>query len=29
MKQIIYCDLDGVLVDFDAGVRDISGKHPK
>jgi len=28
IKQNIYCDLDGVLVDFDKGVYDISDKHP-
>lgn len=25
----LYCDLDGVLVDFDKGVFDIIGKYPK
>lgn len=24
----IYCDLDGVLADFDKGVKDITGKYP-
>jgi len=29
-SHIIYCDLDGVLVDFDAGVRKLCrGKGPK
>lgn len=28
-KYIIYCDLDGVLVDFDKGYKDLTGKSPK
>lgn len=26
--RTIYCDLDGVLADFDEGVKDISGRYP-
>jgi hypothetical protein len=25
----VYCDLDGVLVDFDNGVKDLTGRYPK
>ena len=28
-KYTIYCDLDGVLVDFDKGYKDLTGKLPK
>ena len=27
-KYTIYCDLDGVLVDFDKGYKDLTGKLP-
>lgn len=26
-KYIIFCDMDGVLVDFDKGYKDLTGKH--
>lgn len=29
MKYIIYCDLDGVLVDFDKGYETLTGLHTK
>jgi hypothetical protein len=28
-KYTIYCDLDGVLVDFDKGYKELTGKLPK
>jgi 5'(3')-deoxyribonucleotidase len=28
-KYIIFCDMDGVLVDFDKGYEDLTGKHTK
>jgi len=28
-KYIIFCDMDGVLVDFDKGYKDLTGKHTK
>jgi hypothetical protein len=28
-KYTIYCDLDGVLVDFDRGYKELTGKLPK
>jgi Fe-S-cluster formation regulator IscX/YfhJ len=28
-KYIIFCDMDGVLVDFDKGYEDMTGKHTK
>ena len=28
-KYTIYCDLDGVLVDFDKGYKNLTGKLPK
>ena len=28
-KYTIYCDLDGVLVDFDKGYKELTGKSPK
>ena len=28
-KYTIYCDMDGVLVDFDKGYKDLTGKLPK
>jgi len=28
-KYTIYCDMDGVLVDFDEGYKDMTGKYPK
>lgn len=27
-QVVIYCDLDGCLVDFDAGVKRLTGKFP-
>lgn len=28
IKPIVFCDLDGVLVDFESGVEKLTGKHP-
>ena len=28
-KYTIYCDMDGVLVDFNQGYKDLTGKSPK
>lgn len=28
-QYIIYCDMDGVLVDFDKGYKDLTGMTPK
>jgi 5'(3')-deoxyribonucleotidase len=28
-KYTIFCDMDGVLVDFDKGYEDLTGKHTK
>jgi 5'(3')-deoxyribonucleotidase len=28
-KYIIFCDMDGVLVDFDKGYKDLTGKYTK
>ena len=28
-KYIIFCDMDGVLVDFDKGYEDLTGKNTK
>jgi hypothetical protein len=28
-KYLIFCDMDGVLVDFDKGYKDLTGKHTK
>ena len=28
-QYIIYCDMDGVLVDFDRGYRELTGMTPK
>lgn len=28
-KYLIFCDMDGVLVDFDKGYEDLTGKHTK
>ena len=28
-KYIIFCDMDGVLVDFDKGYEDLTGIHTK
>jgi 5'(3')-deoxyribonucleotidase len=28
-KYIIFCDMDGVLVDFDKGYKELTGKHTK
>ena len=28
-KYIIFCDMDGVLVDFDKGYEELTGKHTK
>jgi len=28
-KYIIFCDMDGVLVDFDKGYEDLTGVHTK
>jgi hypothetical protein len=27
-KKIVYCDLDGVLANFDKGVYNLLGRHP-
>ena len=28
LKYVVFCDLDGVLVDFDRGVKELTGKLP-
>jgi hypothetical protein len=28
INPIVFCDLDGVLVDFESGVEKLTGKHP-
>ena len=28
LNYVIFCDLDGVLVDFDRGVKELTGKLP-
>ena len=28
-KYTIFCDMDGVLVDFDKGYKELTGKHTK
>ncbi len=29
LKAVVFCDLDGCLVDFDGGVEQLTGMHPR